>query len=172
VADPVAIVVMGVAGCGKSTIASLLAARLGWRFIEADAFHSASNVAKMSAGTPLTDEDRWPWLAAIAAHIADARATGRPCVVACSALRRIYRDRLSGRMRDVRFVYLRGSFETIAARLATRSGHYMPPSLLQSQFATLEEPTAEENALTLLAERPVEALVEDIIQARGPATPS
>ena len=153
---------MGVSGCGKSTVASLLAGRMGWAFAEADAFHSMANVEKMRNGTPLTDEDRWPWLDAIAGWIDGNRAAGRDCVVACSALRRAYRERLAGGHGDVRFVYLRGDYDVIASRLAGRSGHYMPVSLLASQFRTLEEPGSDEDPLVLSIEEPVERLVEEI----------
>jgi len=159
---PLAVVVMGVSGSGKSSVAALLAKRLGWKFAEADAFHSPDNVEKMRGGIPLTDEDRRPWLDAIAAWIDRSRAAGEHCVAACSALRRAYRERLAGGHDDVRFVYLRGDYDVIAARLAGRSGHYMPVSLLASQFRTLEEPAAEENALVLSIEKPVEDLVEEI----------
>ena len=162
-----AIVVMGVSGCGKSTVAARLARRLGWDVAEADAFHSPANVEKMRSGTALTDEDRWPWLDAIAAWIGAARAQGRPCIVACSALKRRYRERLAGGHGDVRFIYLKGGYETVAARLAGRSGHYMPLSLLQSQYHALEEPAADENALVLSIERPAEALVEEVIAELG-----
>ena len=158
--QPIAVVVMGVSGSGKSTVASALARRLGWEFAEADTFHSPANVAKMRAGVPLTDDDRWPWLEAIAARIGDARRRQQPLVVACSALKRAYRERLSGGSDDVRFVYLQGDYETIAGRLAGRSGHYMPPSLLRSQFDTLEEPSPDEGAVVLsIAESP-ERLLE------------
>ena len=157
-----AIVVMGVSGCGKSTVAARLAQRLGWDLAEADSFHCAANVEKMRSGTALTDEDRWPWLDAIAAWIGAARGQGRPCIVACSALKRRYRERLAGGHGDVLFVYLKGDYETVAARLAGRSGHYMPLSLLQSQFDALEEPGADEGALVLSIGRPVEALVEEL----------
>ena len=160
---PFAIVVMGVAGSGKSTVAAALAKRLGWAFAEADMFHSTANVAKMSAGTPLTDEDRWPWLDAMAGWLAHARAEGRPCVLACSALRRVYRERLAGGHDDVRFVFLAGDFETIEARMARRTGHYMPASLLASQFATLEPPAADEPAITLSAAQPVAKLVDEAL---------
>jgi len=153
---------MGVSGCGKSTVASLLAGCMGWAFAEADAFHSMANVEKMRNGTPLTDEDRWPWLDAIAGWIDGNRAAGRDCVVACSALRRAYRERLAGGYGDVRFVYLRGDYDVIASRLAGRSGHYMPVSLLASQFRTLEEPGSDEDPLVLSIEEPVERLVEEI----------
>jgi gluconokinase len=157
-----AIVVMGVSGCGKSTVAAGLAQRLGWDFAEADTFHSVANVEKMRSGIALTDEDRWPWLDAIAAWIDAARAQGRPCIVACSALKRRYRERLAGTHDDVLFVYLKGTYETVEARLAGRSGHYMPLSLLRSQYDALEEPAADEKALVLSIERPVEALVVEV----------
>ena len=158
-----AIVVMGVSGCGKTTVASRLARRLQWDFVEADTFHPAANVEKMRAGIPLGDDDRWPWLDAIAAWIDAARAKGRPCIVACSALKRSYRERLAHGHGDVRFVYLRGSFETVAARMVGRTGHYMPASLLQSQYQTLEEPGADENAIVLSIESPADALVDEIV---------
>src|SRR5437870_1756678 len=124
-----AIVVMGVSGSGKSTVAAELARRLGWEFVEADTFHPAASVEKMRKGISLGDADRWPWLDAIAAWIEKARAEGRPCIVACTVLNRAYRDRLVNGREDVRFVYLRGGFDTVAARMATRSGHFMPQSL-------------------------------------------
>jgi len=155
---------MGVSGSGKSTVASRLAARLGWDFAEADVFHSAANVAKMQAGTALTDDDRGPWLDALASRIARARAEKRPCVVACSALRRIYRERLAAGHADVRFAYLQGDFATIEARMKTRTGHYMPASLLESQFRTLEEPAAGEPAITLPGEASPDALVDEIVR--------
>ena len=154
------IVVMGVSGCGKSTIASALARRLGWEFIEADALHPVANVEKMSAGIPLDDEDRGPWLDAIAARIERGRAEGRPCVVACSALKRRYRERLSGGRDDVGFAYLQGDYDTILARVAGRQGHYMPTSLLQSQFEALEEPGPDENAIVVPVSRQVEEIVD------------
>jgi gluconokinase len=159
---PIAIVVMGVSGSGKTTVAARLAQRLRWEFAEADTFHSPANVEKMRNGTPLTDDDRWPWLDAIAKRIDAARSTGRPLVVACSALRRAYRERLAGTHGDVRFVYLKGCHATIAGRMAGRTGHYMPPSLLKSQFDTLEEPAPEENAVVLSVEDPPEKLVESL----------
>ena len=160
---PFAIVVMGVSGCGKTTVASRLAQRLGWDFAEADSFHSAANVSKMQSGIPLTDADRWPWLDGIAAWIEAKRHEGRHCIVACSALKRAYRERLAKGHDDVRFVYLRGAYETIAARMAGRSGHYMPLSLLQSQFDALEEPAADEGALILPIETPPDELVQAIV---------
>lgn len=132
------LVVMGVSGSGKTTVARILADRLGWTFAEADEFHPEANVAKMAAGTPLTDEDRWPWLRAIAAWIGDREQAGESSVVTCSALRRAYRDILVGAPGDVRFVHLAGTPDLIEGRMAHRSGHFMPVSLLPSQFATLE----------------------------------
>ena len=153
---------MGVSGCGKSSVASMLARRMGWAFAEADTFHSAANVEKMRSGIPLTDEDRWPWLHAIATWIDDNLAAGRDCVVACSALRRAYRERLAGGHENVRFVYLRGDYDLVASRLAGRTGHYMPASLLASQFRTLEEPGSDENPLVFDVERPLDEIVEAI----------
>jgi len=161
---PHAIVVMGVSGSGKSTVASALARRLDREFAEADKFHSAGNIAKMSEGTPLTDEDREPWLDAIAHWIDAQRAKGRPCIVACSALKRAYRHRLSRGHDDVRFVYLQGSFDVVSKRLAVRTGHYMPLSLLQSQYDTLEEPGREEKPIIVSVERPPEVIVDDLVE--------
>ncbi len=144
-----AIIVMGVSGSGKSTVGALLAEALGWPFADADGFHPAANVAKMASGQPLTDEDRWPWLDAIAKHIAAARAAGQPVVVACSALRRAYRDRLRAGHKDLVFLHLAGEAGLIASRQAARQGHFMPPSLMASQFATLEDPAGEADAVTV-----------------------
>jgi gluconokinase len=135
----VIVVLMGVSGCGKTAVGQALAADLGWPFLDGDDFHPASNVAKMAAGTPLTDADRWPWLDRLAAEMAAINARGADAVVACSALKESYRDRFA-RAGDVRYVHLKGDHDTIAARLAGRSHRYMPPTLLASQFATLEEP--------------------------------
>ena len=135
---PPVLVLMGVSGCGKSTVAALLAGRLGWDFEEGDDLHPAANVAKMAAGHPLDDADRRPWLAAVAAWIRQHTDAGRPGIITCSALKKSYRDVLRGDR--VMFVYLAGTREQIAARLAARHGHFMPPALLDSQFATLEPP--------------------------------
>jgi gluconokinase len=135
----VIVVVMGVSGSGKSVVGQALAADLGWPFFDADDFHPEANVAKMAAGTPLTDDDRWPWLDRLASEMAVIDRRGDNAVLACSALRQAYRDRI-GRAGNVRFVHLSGDHETIAARIAARTHHYMPPSLLASQFATLEPP--------------------------------
>lgn len=144
-----AIVVMGVSGCGKSTVGALLAERLGWPFEDGDSFHPPANVEKMRAGTPLTDEDRWPWLEAIAARIASARDGGQGVVVACSALKRSYRDALRAGHADIRFLHLTGEPALIMARQAARQGHYMPASLVASQFATLEPPDTEADVIDL-----------------------
>jgi carbohydrate kinase (thermoresistant glucokinase family) len=156
-----AIVIMGVAGSGKTVVGSALASRLGVPFRDADEFHPAANVAKMSSGVPLDDEDRWPWLDAIGAAIRD---TPGGIVVACSALKRIYRDRIIGVAgRAVTFVYLDGDRATLAKRLGGRKGHFMPASLLDSQLATLEPPAADENAIVASIEPPVATIVEDIV---------
>ena len=123
---------MGVSGAGKSTVGRLIAARLDCPFRDADSFHPKANIEKMSRGAPLTDADRWPWLHAIAAWIAEHRAAGTTCVVTCSALKRVYRDIVTDNQRaDVRLVYLKGDFDLIAARLAARTDHFMPPALLE-----------------------------------------
>jgi gluconokinase len=160
---PCALVLMGVSGSGKSTIADRLAARLDWRFEDGDGFHPPGNVAKMSAGQPLTDDDRRPWLQAIADEIDRVSRQGERLVVACSALKRAYRDILSHGRTDVRFVFLNGSYELIASRLATRKGHFMPPGLLASQFKTLEPPDTSEHPVTVSIDAPVETIVDDII---------
>ncbi|MGI8896715.1 MAG: gluconokinase [Casimicrobiaceae bacterium] len=139
------VVVMGVTGSGKTTVGQALAVSLGWAFCDADDLHPPGNVAKMAAGEALTDADRWPWLDLIVAESRDRASRGESAVVACSALKATYRDRLQ-RAGDVRFVYLRGSEATIAARLLRRRHRYMPAALLPSQLATLEEP---EDALTV-----------------------
>ena len=154
---------MGVSGSGKSTIADRLAARLDWRFEDGDGFHPPGNVAKMSAGQPLTDDDRRPWLQAIADEIDRVSREGERLVVACSALKRSYRDILSHGRKDVGFVFLDGSYELIASRLAARKGHFMPPGLLASQFKTLEPPDTSEHPVTVSIDGPVETIVDDII---------
>jgi gluconokinase len=143
-----AVIVMGVSGCGKTSVGLHLAHRLGWPFLEGDAFHPPENVARMAAGIPLRDEDRWGWLDTIAARLALARTEGQPVVVSCSALKRRYRDRLRTTAPNILFVHLVGDRETILARMASRTGHYMPASLLDSQLADLEAPGADERVLT------------------------
>jgi carbohydrate kinase (thermoresistant glucokinase family) len=147
--DPSVVVIMGVSGCGKSTVASLLAQRMHWIYEDADWFHPHSNIEKMHSGQPLTDDDRWPWLNAIAAWIDATRRIGNRGVIACSALKRAYRDILIGERRDVQLVLLKGDRELIARRLAARDGHFMPPSLLESQFRTLEEPQEDEHPIVV-----------------------
>jgi carbohydrate kinase (thermoresistant glucokinase family) len=155
------LVVMGVSGSGKSTVAGLLARKLGWELQEGDDLHPPANVAKMAAGEPLTDEDRWPWLDAVGAWIRAHTESGTPGVITCSALRRRYRDRLRGD--GVVFVHLTGTREEIAARMAARTGHFMPPALLDSQFAALEEPGPDENVLSVKVDRPAEAMADDVV---------
>ena len=153
------VAVMGVSGAGKTTVGQLLAARLGWAFIEGDRLHSTENVAKMKRGLALTDADRAPWLAAIAAAIDDWRGRGEHGVITCSALKRSYRRQIVGDRPDVRLVYLAGSRDLIAARLRARRGHFMPAGLLDSQFATLEPPAAEENPIEVA----IASSVDDIV---------
>jgi gluconokinase len=163
-AVPCALIVMGVSGSGKSTIGEHLAKRLGWPYEDADKFHPKSNVAKMSAGHPLTDEDRWPWLKAIAAEIDRVCEANERVVIGCSALKRVYRDVLLHGRTDVRLVYLDGTQALIADRLGRRKDHFMPPGLLTSQFDTLEPPTRDEHPLTVSIDAPVEAIVEDVVR--------
>jgi carbohydrate kinase (thermoresistant glucokinase family) len=147
--EPVVLVVMGVSGSGKSTVAALVAGRLGWPFEEGDTLHPHANIEKMTAGHPLTDEDRAPWLEKVAEWAEEQLDAGRSGLITCSCLKRAYRDVINRRGSGVIFVYLSGSRETIAERLATRHGHFMPPSLLASQFADLEEPTSDEPAIRI-----------------------
>ena len=159
------LVIMGVSGCGKSTVATLLVERLGWAFQEGDDLHPPANVAKMAAGTPLTDDDRWPWLDRVADWIHGRIDAGQPGIITCSALRRAYRDRLR---RDdtehVVFVHLAGSREVILERLGARKGHFMPSTLLDSQFATLEPPGPDENAVTVDVARPAAEQADDVVE--------
>jgi carbohydrate kinase (thermoresistant glucokinase family) len=162
-----AIVMMGVSGSGKSTAGEALAARLGVPFRDADEFHPRSNVEKMSTGIPLTDEDRWPWLDAIGAAIHDA-PLDKGIVVSCSALKRVYRDRILAEAgRPVTFVHLDGPKAVLAERLKGRKGHFFPPSLLDSQLATLEPLAADEPALRVSIEQPVGRQVAEIVQHLG-----
>jgi gluconokinase len=155
-------VVMGVAGCGKSSVGAALAERLGVRYVEGDRYHSPENVAKMSAGVPLTDGDRLHWLASLQGEIRDAVQRGEGIVVACSALKRRYRDLLREGAPNLRFAHLAGSRDLIAQRMAARTGHYMPLSLLDSQFATLEPLQPGEAGITLDITDPVPVLIERI----------
>ena len=159
------LVIMGVSGSGKSTVAALLAGQLGWDLAEGDDMHPDENVAKMHAGHPLTDEDRWPWLETVASWISEHTMAGAPGIITCSALKRIYRDVLRGN--HVVFVHLVGSKDQIGRRLIARTGHYMPAGLLDSQIATLEPPGPDENVLEVdVALKPAMEAAE-IISALG-----
>jgi len=158
-----AIIAMGVSGSGKSTLGALLAAKLGCPFLEGDDFHDAGAVAKMRAGQPLDDDDRWPWLDRLGRAVGQAVTTGRPVVAACSALRRSYRERLRGAIAvPTRFVLLDASHDELVRRLTQRSGHYMPISLLDSQLATLEPPGDDEAIFRLNAVASPERLCEAV----------
>ena len=164
------IVVMGVAGSGKTTIAGGLAEHLGVPFVEGDSLHPAANVKKMASGTPLTDEDRWPWLKAIGERMEVERMTGHGVVVSCSALKRSYRDCLRKEVHGkVHFILLDGSRELISERMKKRKGHFMPPALLDSQFATLEKPTPDEHAVILDISHTVPNLLAEAARALDPA---
>jgi len=161
------LVVMGVSGSGKSTIAAMLAHRLHWIYEDADWFHPKSNIEKMHHGEPLNDADRLPWLQAIAEWIDATRRSGRHGVVACSALKRAYRDILIGQRKDVRLVFLQGDRDLIAQRIAARADHFMPPALLDSQFTALEPPGPDEHPIVVsIAPHPRE-IVETIVQKLG-----
>lgn len=167
---PPVLVVMGVSGAGKSTIAGAVAARLGWTFLEGDELHPAANVAKMKSGRPLDDADRAPWLAAIAAWIDRQAQAGHPAIVACSALKRRYRQVLTNGRPFVRVVYAEGDRELIRSRLEARKGHYFPPALLDSQFADLEPPGPDEHPIVVDASQPLGAQVEAIVAALDEAS--
>lgn len=163
--DARVLVVMGVSGSGKSTVAAMVAEQLGWEFAEGDAMHPQANVDKMHAGTPLTDEDRWPWLDVIAAWIRSHLDEGTPGVVTCSALKRSYRDVL--RAPGVVFVHVAGDGALIEDRMSKRSGHFMPTSLLQSQLATLEVPGDDEAHITVAADRTPDEESAEVIERLG-----
>jgi ribose 5-phosphate isomerase A len=165
--SPPVLVIMGVSGAGKSTVAQELAARLGWPFEEGDMLHPEANIAKMHAGIPLTDEDRLPWLKRVAAWIDGQRAKKQPGIITCSALKRSYRQIIIDDRPEVRLVYLRGGRDLIAQHLVDRDGHFMPASLLQSQIDTLEEPDPSEDPLTVDATRPGAEVVDEIIRLLG-----
>ena len=154
---------MGVCGCGKTTVGEALAQAIGCRFLDADDFHPAANVEKMASGVPLTDDDRWPWLDRIAGELAQILSKGEHAVLACSALKEAYRQRLK-QAGDVRIVYLKGDEATIGGRLAARQHKYMPPALLPSQFAALEEPS---DALVVDIRQPIASQVDFIRRANG-----
>lgn len=159
------LVVMGVSGSGKSTVAGILARRLGWSSAEGDDFHPAANVAKMAAGIPLTDDDRGPWLLAVAAWIREQDEAGRSSVVTCSALRRAYRDSLAAAAGRVRFVHLAGDPSVIAERMSRRAGHFMPPALLPSQLAALEPLAPDEDGVTVAVAADPEAVADGALRA-------
>ena len=160
--EPLVLVLMGVSGCGKSTVAALLAGELGWPFEEGDSLHPQANIDKMAAGHPLDDEDRWPWLEKVAEWVEECLDSGRSGIITCSSLKRSYRDLIDRRGHGVEFVYLAGSKELIAARLAARQGHFMPPGLLDSQFATLEEPTPDEPSIRVEVGPPAPEIADQI----------
>ncbi len=156
-------VVMGVSGSGKSTVALYFAEALAGECLDADDFHTPEKKAQMHAGIPLTDDDRWPWLDRLNARLRERAAAGKPVFLACSALKQTYRDRLVAGLPGARFVYLKGSIELIRSRLAVRKNHFMPASLLDSQFATLEEP---QGAIVLDISKPDDQLLEDFRAAQ------
>lgn len=159
------IVVMGVSGCGKTTIAEAVASQANWLHMDADALHPQSNIDKMGAGVPLTDEDRFPWLERIRHELDATVAAGNSVVLACSALKRAYRDVLRASAAPMRFVHLRASKEELLDRVAARGAHFFPASLLDSQFAALEEPAADEDCVTLPATDPVASITADVLAA-------
>ncbi|NEO86388.1 MAG: gluconokinase [Spirulina sp. SIO3F2] len=151
---------MGVSGCGKSTVGQALADRLGWPFYDGDDFHPAANIEKMAQGIPLMDSDRFPWLESIHQHIAHCQQTGKAAVLACSALKHIYRQQLRGDLNNIFIVYLQGGFDLIRARLQARHGHFMKADLLHSQFADLEEP---QDAIAVDIDQPLNAMIATIV---------
>ena len=163
------VIVMGVSGSGKTSVGGMIAEQLGCGFSDADSFHSAANKAKMAAGTPLNDDDRWPWLDAMRAAIAGNIAAGKTHVYACSALKHIYRERLSHGDDDVVFIYLSGSFELLEERLSHRANHFFDPALLKSQVDTLEAPDGDE-AVTINIAPPLADILDQAmtaLKARG-----
>jgi carbohydrate kinase (thermoresistant glucokinase family) len=162
---PIVVVMMGVSGSGKTTVGTALARRLGWTFQEGDDFHPPDNITKMAAGHPLTDADRVPWLARVEAWIAGQLAAGRSGVIACSALKRAYRDRIVGGRAEVRLAYLEGSPDLIAQRLERRRGHFMPPALLASQLADLQPPALDEAAILVDIGDPIDIQVDHVVRA-------
>ena len=163
-----AVVLMGVCGCGKTEIGRRLAAALGWTFHDGDDFHPPANVAKMRGGTPLDDDDRWPWLDALSRLLHDAVRDGRGVVVGCSALARRYRERLGLPHPGILLVHLDGTADTVRKRLEQRAGHFMPTTLLDSQFATLERPTSAEAAVVVDVDADPDAIVRRISAAVMP----
>lgn len=166
-AHPRHVVVMGISGSGKTTIAGRLTEQLGWVFAEADEFHPAANIEKMTAGTPLTDEDRWPWLESMRDWMTQQARTGRSTVVTCSALRRSYRDVLTQAEGTLNFVHLLGNTDLILERMKTRSGHFMPESLLPSQISTLEPLEPDERGVRIENTGTPDGVTADIITRLG-----
>ena len=164
---PPIVVVTGVAGSGKTTVGAMLAGTLGWTYAEADGFHPPANLAKMAAGHPLDDEDRWPWLRAIGAWIDARRVAREAAVVSCSGLKRAYRDRLSEGRPEVRMVFLDGSRDLIERRLRARRGHFMKASMLDSQFDDLEPPEPDEDVLTVPVHGTPAEVVDRIVAGLG-----
>jgi carbohydrate kinase (thermoresistant glucokinase family) len=156
---PLRLIVMGVSGCGKTTLARALSQVLGLEMVDGDDLHLPDSVEKMRVGIPLQDSDRWPWLDRIGAHLAQAQAHGR--VVACSALKRAYRDRIRAHTGEVFFIFLNGDFELIRQRMRQREDHYMPLDLLESQFRTLERPQADESDVI---ELPITEAIDDLVR--------
>ena len=161
------IIVMGVSGSGKSTIGALIAGALGVPFVDGDALHPQSNVEKMAGGTPLNDDDRWPWLATVGSTLAAAGEEGGGMVIACSALRRVYRDAILKNAPATRFVHLSGSREVLASRLEGRSDHFMPPSLLESQLDTLEHLHDDEAGMDVDVSLPVDEIAAAVLTRIG-----
>jgi gluconokinase len=171
-AKPLVLVLMGVSGCGKSTTGTRLSKLLGWPFRDADSFHPQANIDKMSKGLPLTDEDRQPWLTAIAQWVDERLASNESGIVSCSALKRSYRRVIVGDRPDVRLVYLKGDMALIGDRISRRRNHFMPPALLKSQFDALEEPQADERPLSVPVVLSPRRVVESIMQQLGLAAPA
>ena len=162
------LVLMGVAGCGKSSVGAALSERLGIPYVDGDDLHPPANIAKMASGQPLTDEDRWPWLTLVARRLGSTGSGGpaSPVIIGCSALKRRYRDHIRSEAGvAVTFVHLAGSRALIETRLGARTGHFMPASLLDSQFAALEPPQPDERAVTVSIDQPLAAIVDDIASA-------
>ncbi|HWR87086.1 MAG TPA: gluconokinase [Acidiferrobacterales bacterium] len=155
------VVLMGVSGCGKTTIGQILSEKLGWPLFDADEFHCAASIDKMRNGIPLEDADRWPWLDRMNAMLREREARGESVLLACSALKQAYRDRLSKGTAEIRWIYLKGQFELIRERLEARKGHYMKAGLLESQFAALEEP---ENALSVDIDESPNSIADSILR--------
>ena len=161
------LIIMGVSGSGKTTLARTLQERLGWPYAEADDFHPPVNITKMTAGTPLTDDDRWPWLRTIRDWLSQQTEAGQSSVVTCSALKEAYRDVLREARGRVHFVHLTAAADLLEQRLAARTGHFMPPTLLSSQLAALQPLEADEDGITIVVDVPPEVVADRTIEAFG-----